>query len=65
VTKRSLPGLLCDVLQGRIEPGLLTFGDLQETIVERELARLSERGRTGPHAENILRDLGIVGARPH
>jgi pyruvate ferredoxin oxidoreductase alpha subunit len=65
VTKRSLHGLLEDALEGRIEPGRLTFLDLDEAIVERELARLSERGRTGPHAENILRDLGIVGARPH
>ena len=33
--------------------------------VERELERMREGGRTGPHAENILRDIGVVAARSH
>jgi pyruvate ferredoxin oxidoreductase alpha subunit len=65
VTKRSLHGLVCDVLEGRIGAGRLTFLDLDEPLVERELLRTRQRRRSGPHAENILRDLGVVGARPH
>ncbi len=33
--------------------------------VEAELTRTQGQGRTGPHAENILRDVGIVAARSH
>jgi pyruvate ferredoxin oxidoreductase alpha subunit len=65
VTKRSLHALANDVLTGRILPGRLTFLDLDEALVERELARTRERRRSGPHAENILRDLGVVAARLH
>ena len=38
----------------------LTFLDLRADIVERELARLRDGQRSGPHAENMLRDIGIV-----
>jgi len=65
VTKRSLHTLYADVVEGHLEPGRLTFLDLDEAVVERELARADERRRSGPHAENILRDLGVVGARMH
>jgi pyruvate ferredoxin oxidoreductase alpha subunit len=65
VTNASLRGLLGDVLEGRLEPGRLLFLDLDWRLVERELARLAENRRSGPHAENILRDLGIVAARLH
>jgi pyruvate ferredoxin oxidoreductase alpha subunit len=43
----------------------LTFLDLDHELVERELARMGETRHSGPHAENILRDLGVVMARPH
>jgi pyruvate ferredoxin oxidoreductase alpha subunit len=65
VTKRSLHGLVADVDAGRIDPGHLTFLDLDEPLVERELLRTQQRRRSGPHAENILRDLGVVAARLH
>ena len=52
-----------DALAGRL--GALTFLDLRGDIVELELARLREGRRSGPHAENILRDIGIVAARSH
>jgi pyruvate ferredoxin oxidoreductase alpha subunit len=65
VTRRSLRRLFMDVLEDRLEPDRLVFLDLDWRLVERELARLSEGGRSGPHAENILRDLGIVAARSH
>jgi pyruvate ferredoxin oxidoreductase alpha subunit len=65
ITKRSLHGLLEDVLSDRLEPGRLHFLDLDRERVERELERMREGGRTGPHAENMLRELGLVAARPH
>jgi pyruvate ferredoxin oxidoreductase alpha subunit len=65
ITKRSLHRLLEDVLSDRLEPGRLHFLDLDRERVERELERMQEGGRTGPHAENMLRELGLVAARPH
>ena len=63
ITKQSVKTLLADVLEGRLQPGRLHFLDLDTRLVERELARTRERRRSGPHAENILRDVGVVGAR--
>ena len=60
VTRASLHGLLADVLEGRLEPHKLTFLDLDWDIVRRELQRSS-----GPSAENILRDVGVVASSPH
>ena len=65
ITKRSLRTLVSDVLDGRVEPNRLTFLDLNWELVSRELARTRERRRSGPHAENILRDVGAVAARMH
>jgi pyruvate ferredoxin oxidoreductase alpha subunit len=63
ITKRSLHGLLADAMEDRL--ALLTFLDMDVEIVQRELARLQEKRRTGPHAENMIRDIGIVAARSH
>jgi pyruvate ferredoxin oxidoreductase alpha subunit len=63
ITKRSLHALLAEAIEDRLE--LQTFLDMDWEIVERELRRMQERRRTGPHAENMLRDIGIVAARPH
>jgi len=65
VTRRSLEALLADVGNGGLEPNRLHFLDLDAGLVERELQRLQERRRSGPHAENILRDVGVVMARSH
>jgi pyruvate ferredoxin oxidoreductase alpha subunit len=65
VTRRSLRTLLADVLAERIEPHRLTFLDLNHDLLDRELGRIGERRRSGPHAENILRDLGVVAAGSH
>ena len=51
--------------EGRIEPNRLHFLDLDGSLVEREIQRLQEKRRSGPHAENILRDVGVVAARSH
>ena len=64
ITKRSLHRLIGDVEHGAVEPGHLIFLDLDWGLVERELQRTLERRRSGPHAENILRDVGVVAARP-
>jgi len=32
-------------------------------VVDRELARAREKRRSGPIAENILRDMGLVGGK--
>jgi pyruvate ferredoxin oxidoreductase alpha subunit len=65
ITKRSLRTLLADVLAERIEPHRLTFLDLNHDLLDRELRRIGESRRSGPHAENILRDVGVVAAGPH
>ncbi len=41
----------------------LAFLDLRSELIERELERTRASRRSGPAAENILRDLGSVGAR--
>jgi pyruvate ferredoxin oxidoreductase alpha subunit len=64
ITTQSLRALFTDVLAGRLQAGRLHFLDLNADLVRRELERAGQ-GRTGPHAENILRDLGIVAARSH
>ncbi len=65
ITKDSLHALFEDVFADRLEPDRLHFLDLKIDVVERELERMRGGGRPGPHAENIVRDLGIVAARPH
>jgi pyruvate ferredoxin oxidoreductase alpha subunit len=42
----------------------MTFLDLDTELVERELRRSRELDRPGPHAENVLRDVGVVAAGP-
>ncbi|HUC06228.1 MAG TPA: transketolase C-terminal domain-containing protein [Acidimicrobiales bacterium] len=44
----------------RGELGRLTFLDLNMALVERELGRIAGSRHSGPSAENILRDLGVV-----
>jgi pyruvate ferredoxin oxidoreductase alpha subunit len=58
VTRKSLAGLL---QAGDLPP--LTFLDLNTSLVEAEVARMSAARRSGPSAENMLRDLGITASR--
>jgi pyruvate ferredoxin oxidoreductase alpha subunit len=62
ITRRSLRGMLDDADAGQLEP--LRFLELRTDVVERELCRSRGGGRPGPHAENMLRELGIVAAGP-
>jgi pyruvate ferredoxin oxidoreductase alpha subunit len=63
ITAESLHGLFDDAVADRLEP--LSFLDLDRETIERELARMLADRRSGPHAENILHDIGVVAARPH
>jgi pyruvate ferredoxin oxidoreductase alpha subunit len=63
ITKASLERMLTDAIQDRLEP--LTFLDLDWGIVNRQLAREASIRRSGPIAENLLRDLGTVQAKVH
>jgi len=58
ITAASLRSLFADAVADELQP--LTFLDMDWDIVQRELER-----RSGPHAENILRDIGAVAARAH
>ncbi len=61
ITRTSLHKTIEDAIAERLEP--LTFMDLDWDIVNKQLARERETRRSGPIAENILRDLGVVAAR--
>lgn len=63
ITKASLHRLFTAAAADEL--GLLSFLDLDEALVERELERTRATRRSGPHAENLLRDLGVIAARPH
>jgi pyruvate ferredoxin oxidoreductase alpha subunit len=65
ITKKSLHALFDDVFAGRLDSAGLHFLDLKRDVVERELERMRSHARPGPHAENIVRELGIVAARAH
>jgi pyruvate ferredoxin oxidoreductase alpha subunit len=65
ITQASLRGLFTDVIEARIDPRPLHFLDLDVALVERELARLRSGSPSGPHAENMLRDLGAVASGSH
>ncbi len=63
ITRRSLEKVLQDAWEDRLAP--LTFLDLNQGAVDRERARMHATRRSGPSAENLLRDHGAVsqGAR--
>ena len=62
ITQRSLRRLFDDAIADRLPQ--TTFLDLDLGLVERELERAKSERRSGPHAENMLRDLGVVAAGP-
>jgi pyruvate ferredoxin oxidoreductase alpha subunit len=61
ITKASLLRTFAEAIAGTLAP--LTFLDLDHGIVERQLARESAMRRSGPVAENLLRDVGTVASR--
>ena len=62
ITKASLHRLFTDAAADALEP--LTFLDMDWDVVDRELERMACTRSSGPHAENILRDVGTVAAGP-
>jgi pyruvate ferredoxin oxidoreductase alpha subunit len=61
ITRGSLHRVFAAAVAGELEP--VTFLDLDHSLVERVLAREREQRRSGPIAEGILRDLGVVAAK--
>ena len=62
ITKASLAKAFADAIAGRLEA--TTFLDLDREVVGRVLAREREVRRSGPIAENVLKQVGPVAARP-
>src|ERR1022692_546499 len=61
ITRASLRELFLTAGRDALEP--LTFLDLDTELVGRELARVAASRQSGPAAENMLRDLGVVASR--
>jgi len=61
ITKVSLIRTLSEAIAGKLSP--LTFMDLDWRIVERQLQREAATRRSGPIAENLLRDVGAVASK--
>lgn len=61
ITKASLHRTLREAIAGTLEP--LTFMDLDWRIVNRQLEREAQMRRSGPIAENLLRDVGAVASK--
>jgi pyruvate ferredoxin oxidoreductase alpha subunit len=62
ITKASLLRVFGEAVRDEIEDP--HFLDLDWALIDRELARIREKRRAGPIAENILRDMGLVGGKP-
>ena len=60
ITTKSLRALFASAIADELEP--LTFLDLNRDLIDRELARTRANRRSGPTAENLVRDLGTVAA---
>jgi pyruvate ferredoxin oxidoreductase alpha subunit len=58
ITRRSLEQLFASAAREELAP--LTFLDLDHEVVARERERMILTRRSGPSAENILRDLGAL-----
>ncbi len=61
ITRASLHALLRKAAAGSLDP--VTFLDLDWKLVQRVLEREKLTRRSGPIAEGILRDIGVVAAR--
>ena len=64
VTTEDVRGLLDHVLAGRVDPHRLHFLGLRTDLVERQLRR-DAASVPGPHAESMLRDVGVIGSGSH
>jgi len=57
-TAKSLRRMLQSAADGALEP--MSFLDLDTALAEREVGRMRTTRRSGPSAENMLRDLGVT-----
>lgn len=63
ITKKSLHEVFAKALADELPP--LTFLDLDWNVVNKQLERERQRRRSGPAAENILRDVGSSHVAQH
>lgn len=63
ITKASLARTLHEAMSDKLQP--LTFMDLDWRIVNRQQEREAATRRSGPIAENLLRDVGTVASKVH
>ena len=61
ITRGSLHKVFTAAIEGRLDP--VTFLDPDSSIAERVLKREREQRRSGPIAEAILREIGVVAAK--
>ena len=61
ITQASLVRTFAEAIAGSLKP--LTFMDLDWRIVNRQLEREASMRRSGPIAENLLRDIGSVASK--
>ena len=61
ITRQSLARVFASAAAGTLAP--LTFLDLDHGLVERARARERETRHSGPVAEGLLRDVGLVAAK--
>ncbi len=61
ITKASLHRTVREAIAGTLQP--LTFMDLDWRIVNRQLQREAQVRRSGPIAENLLRDVGAIAVK--
>ncbi|KMO74299.1 pyruvate ferredoxin oxidoreductase [Mycolicibacterium chlorophenolicum] len=61
ITKTSLHNAFTDALADALEP--VSFLDLNRSLIDRELQRMLATRRSGPHAENMLADVGAIAPR--
>jgi pyruvate ferredoxin oxidoreductase alpha subunit len=61
ITKASLARTLTEAAADKLQP--LTFMDLDWPLVNRQLEREAKVRRSGPIAENLLRDVGTVASK--
>jgi pyruvate ferredoxin oxidoreductase alpha subunit len=61
ITKASLARTLTEAQSDKLQP--LTFMDLDWPLVNRQLEREAKMRRSGPIAENLLRDVGSVASK--
>ena len=58
LSRRALEALIADAVRGDLPA--LTFLDLDHDAVDRERDRMAKTRRSGPSAENLLRDRGAL-----